>query len=131
MIFTLQRKQFHHYLQLKHANHELITLRNLAKARKRDQILRSSSHGSHMMNIHLSSYCQETLTVCVTNGLFVYSSFQLGLGGQGKDAKASRPNPASQGQGKGLGLKTSLVRSQCLCVSVSSPQSSKAKRKVI
>ena len=50
MIFTLQRKQFHHYLQLKHANHEFITLRNLAKARKRDQILRSSSHGSRMMN---------------------------------------------------------------------------------
>ena len=50
MIFTLQRKQFHHYLQLKYANHEFITLRNLAKARKRDQILRSSSHGSHMMN---------------------------------------------------------------------------------
>ena len=50
MIFTLQRKQFHHYLQLKHANHEFITLRNLAKARKRDQILRSSSHGHHMIN---------------------------------------------------------------------------------
>ena len=50
MIFTLQRKQFHHYLQLKHANHERITLRNLAKAHKRDQILRSSSHGSRMMN---------------------------------------------------------------------------------
>ena len=50
MISTLQRKQFHPYLQSKHANHEFITLRNLAKARKRDQILRSSSHGSHMMN---------------------------------------------------------------------------------
>ena len=71
------------------------------------------------------------LTVCVTNGLFVYASFQLGLGGQGKDAKASRPNPASQVQERGLGLKASLVRSQCLCVSVSSPKSSEAKRKVI
>ena len=50
MIFTLQRKQFHHYLQLKHANHELITLRNLAKARKRDQILSSFSHGPHVIN---------------------------------------------------------------------------------
>ena len=50
MIFTLQGKQFHHHLQSKYANHEFITLRNLAKARKRDQILRSSSHGSHMMN---------------------------------------------------------------------------------
>ena len=50
MIFTLQRKQFHHYLQLKHANHELITLRHLSKAHKRDHILRSSSHGFHMIN---------------------------------------------------------------------------------
>ena len=33
MIFTLQRKQFHHHLQSKYANHEFITLRNLAKAR--------------------------------------------------------------------------------------------------
>ena len=69
------------------------------------------------------------LTVCVTNGLFVYASFQLGLGGQGKDAKASRPNPASQGQGKGLGLKASLVGSQCLCVSLSSPRALKPKEK--